>query len=254
MLRKVLRVVAALVAVLVLLVAVAWVAWRHPAPAAARGDADALARRMLAAVDADAWARTGAVRWTFFDGGRHLWDRARSYERYEKGDLRVLLDLSTRRGRAWRGAAALSGAERDAALDRAWRRWINDSFWLNPVVKVFDEGVTRSVARDDAGRDALLLTYRSGGVTPGDRYLWILGPDARPTAWRMWVSVLPVPGLEASWESWVRLPTGAWVSTAHRIGPVTQRITEVRAAASLAELERGPDPFAELVATGARNP
>lgn len=243
--KRLLRVAAVLLALLTALALGAWALYRHPMPATTAGDADALARRMLAAVDADAWARTGAVRWTFFNGDRHLWDRARGFERYEHGDTRVLLDVGTRRGLAWEGSRPLRGAELDRALDTAWRRWINDSFWLNPVVKAFDDGVTRAVARVD-GRDALLLRYRSGGVTPGDSYLWLLDEGGRPRAWRMWVSILPIAGLEASWEGWTRLSTGALVSTAHQMGPVHLAIREAAGAETLGGLVPGADPFAAL--------
>lgn len=245
-LKKALRVLAALAALLAVLAGVAWAAYHHGLPATVAGDGDALARRMMAAVDADAWARTGAVRWTFFNGDRHLWDRARNLDRFEHGDARVLIDLNTRRGSATRAGRALAGAELAAALDTAWRRWINDSFWLNPVVKAFDVGVTRAVARGDDGRDALLLSYRSGGVTPGDRYLWMFDASGRPRAWRMWVSVIPIGGLEASWEGWTRLSTGAWVSTMHHMGPAQLCIRDVAGAETLAALAPGEDPFAGL--------
>jgi hypothetical protein len=245
-LKRVLRAALALAALLVGLVVAAWGFFRHPMPTVVAGDGDALARRMLAAVNADAWARTDAVRWTFFNGDRHLWDRARGFERFEHGDQRVLLNLVTRRGLAWRGAQALSGHELDAALDTTWRRWINDSFWLNPTAKAFDDGVIRAVARGPDGQDALLLRYHSGGVTPGDRYLWIFDANGRPRAWRMWVSVLPIGGLEATWEGWTRLSTGALVATIHQIGPKRMEIREVAGAETLGALVAGPDPFAAL--------
>ncbi len=244
--RRALRAIAAILTTLVLLVVVALVAYRHPLPATRRGDADALARRMLAAVDADAWARTGAVRWTFFNGDRHLWDRTRNLERFEHGDTVTWIDLSTRRGVARSGGVTLSGEALDRALSSAWARWCNDSFWLNPVPKAFDDGVTRAVAVSDAGGDALLLSYRSGGVTPGDRYLWLLDASGRPRAWRMWVSVLPVPGLEASWGGWQRLATGAWVSTEHKLAVLTLRLRDVAGATTLSELAPGADPFEAL--------
>ena len=246
--RRALRAFAVSVTALLLLVAGAFVGYRHPMPATRSGDADALARRMLAAVDADAWARTGAVRWTFFNGDRHLWDRARNLDRFEHKDTVTWIDLSTRRGVARRGGARLSGAALDGALSEAWARWCNDSFWLNPVPKAFDDGVTRSLAVSDSGDDALLVSYRSGGVTPGDRYLWLLDANGRPRAWRMWVSVLPVPGLEASWGGWQRLATGAWVSTRHKLAVFTLELRDVAGAATLAELVAGADPFEELTA------
>lgn len=246
--RKLLRGVGVLLGLLVVLAAGAWLVWHHPMPATHPGDADALARRMTTAVNADAWARTGAVRWTFFDGAHHLWDRGRNLERYEKGDLRVWLDLTSRQGVAFRGATRLTGEARAKALETVWARWINDSFWLNPVVKCFDDGVSRALVRDDAGRDGVLLSYRSGGVTPGDRYLWLLDANDRPRAWRMWVSVIPIGGLEATWEGWTQLPTGAWVSTLHHMGPATMRLKDVAGAETLSALVPGEDPFAPLFA------
>lgn len=250
--RRLLRALAAALVFLALACAVAFFAYRHGLPATRSGDADALARRMLAAVDADAWARTGAVRWTFFNGDRHLWDRARNLERVQRGDAVTWIDLSTRRGVARSGARWLSGAELDRALSSAWSRWCNDSFWLNPVPKVFDEGVTRALAVSDEGGDALMVSYRSGGVTPGDRYVWTLDASGRPRAWRMWVSALPVPGLEASWAGWRRLSTGAWVSTEHRLAVLTLRLRDVEGAATLSALSPGEDPFAPLVGGASR--
>lgn len=246
-LRWIARGVAALLALLLLGYGALYLALRHPLPAAAEGPAaEALARRMNEAVRADAWARTGAIRWRARDGARHLWDRRRNLERYEKGGLRVLVDLGSHRGRAWRDGRALSGEDRDRAVERAWARWANDSFWLNPVPKVFDEGVRRGLARDDQGRDALLVTYTVGGVTPGDRYLWILDERGAPRAWRMWVSILPIPGVEASWEGWITLPTGARVATRHRVAGLTISFADIAAAESLEALVGPQDPFQGL--------
>lgn len=210
-------------------------------------EAEALAESLRDSVDHEAWDRTGAVAWTFAGMNSHLWDKRRMLDRYQSGGLTVWIDLDTRTGRAERDGRELTGAELDGALQTAWASWANDSFWLNPVVKVFDEGTTRSVVRLDDGRDALLVTYSSGGVTPGDSYLWVPGPDGRPERWEMWVQVLPIGGLDVTWDDWVQLDTGAWVSTSHtmQIG-LTTEITDLRAASDVLALE-GADPFAELV-------
>lgn len=219
-----------------------------PTPAAGTSaeDADALAREIERAVGAEAWAQTGAVQWTFAGRNEHLWDKERHLARVRWKDTEVLLDLTRRDGQATVKGEPVYGDEAAELFEDAWARWANDSFWLNPLVKLFDEGTSRAIVPLDGGGQGLLLTYSSGGVTPGDSYLWILGEDGRPTAWKMWVSVIPVGGVETSWEGWQQLSTGAWVSTAHKGLGLTLEVTGVQGAATLAELTGGADPFAPL--------
>lgn len=222
---------------------------RHRLPEAAPGaEAEALARSIEGAIDKAAWERTGAVRWTFSGRNVHLWDRRRHLDRVRLRDgAVVLVDLNRGRGRAYRGAQEITGAEAEKLVQRGYAAWVNDSFWLNPLAKLQDPGVERLLARDEGGRPALLIRYMSGGLTPGDQYLWLLGADGLPRAWRMWVSIIPIGGLEASWEEWLTLKTGARVATRHRLlGLPLVRLTEVAGADSLAALEPGPDPFAPL--------
>lgn len=209
-------------------------------------EAEALAARLEAAVDLSAWRRTGAVRWTFAGVNEHLWDRRRGFARVVSGERRVLLRLSDQSGRAWQGELELSGAERDAALQWAWAAWCNDSFWLNPLAKLRDEGVELRRCELE-GREALLVQYGSGGVTPGDAYGWVLGAGDLPERWKMWVSVIPIPGVDATWGGWVTLETGAKIATEHRLlGGLNLALGEVAGAASLEELVPGVDPFAPL--------
>lgn len=242
------RVLAGIVVALVVAIAALVLATRHaPTPTTPGPDAEALAHDMIRAVDGDAWARTGAVHWTMF-GHEYLWDRNRNLARVEWGKKRVLLDVNKQSGRAWNdGAEITDGKEREAVIKRAYAFFINDMFWLNPVVKAFDDGTSRARGEVD-GKRALLVSYASGGLTPGDRYLWILDENGRPERWRLWVHVLPIPGIESTWEGWTRLSTGAWVSTQHRILGLNAIVAhDVTAAATLAELAPGPDPFAPLL-------
>jgi hypothetical protein len=210
--------------------------------------ATALAHKMVDASGGAAWQRTGAVTWTY--GGRynHLWDRDRQLVRVRKGDWEALIDIQRVRGIASEGGVALTGEAREEAVQEAYAAWANDSFWLNAPNKAFDPGTTRArVVLPDGGGDALLIAYSSGGVTPGDAYLWHLDAAGRPVSWQMWVSIIPIGGLSATWEGWVQLPTGAWVSTSHHIGPVHIEVTELNGAETLAKLVSGADPFKPLL-------
>lgn len=209
-------------------------------------EADALAHEVERAVDADAWARTRTLRWS--SGRReHLWDRDRGYARVRFSGHEVLLDLTRVNGRAWTGGQEIveSGAQR-ALLDAAYRWHLNDAYWLNPLVKLFDDGVTRSFGTLGGAR-VLQVAYSSGGVTPGDHYQWILDANGRPTRWRVWAQVLPVPGMEFTWEDWIRLGTGAWISRRHEaLGIPVVVLTDVVGAATFAGVEAGEDPFAPI--------
>ena len=111
-------------------IAVAAGAWAHEErPAASPSpEADALARRMLAAVEFESWERTRALRFAMF-GHRFLWDRDRGYVEVRWGDTRVLLRTGDQSGVAFDGGHRLGGDEARAALDRAWAFFCNDSFW-----------------------------------------------------------------------------------------------------------------------------
>jgi len=252
MARRPFRIIIRGLLALVALIAVALVALalllRHPMPTGTPGpEADALARRIAAAVGDDAWKRTGAVRFSFGGRNHYLWDRTRELARVRFGDVEVLLDPNAKRGRATRGGAAVEGAAGQKLVDSAWRRFINDTFWLHPFGKLFDPGVTRALITDERGKPALLVTFSSGGATPGDSYAIFVDDDGLPRAWRMWVSVLPVGGLQTSWEEWVTLPTGAKAATRHAVGSYGKTLIEDLAAApTLGELAPGPDPFAGL--------
>jgi len=233
----------------------AYLAFDRPRPEGRPGpDADALAREVQGAVGVAAFRELGAVHFVF--GGRrsHLWDRERHFDLVTTGDQRVYLRLGPKTGRVFEGDREVTDPEaRREALDGAYRAWANDTFWLNPFPKLFDPGTRRAlvdVADEAPERRGLLLTFSEGGVTPGDAYLFYVGADGRPDAWRMWVQILPIGGLRASWEDWVTLPGGAQVATSHAgLGPVTLELTEVWGGARPGALVPGDgDPFAPLAA------
>ena len=226
-------------------IAVAIYSMNEPRPEGIAGpEADALARSMEAAVNKEAWDRTGAVRWSFFDQHHYVWDRKRGLVDIRWGDSRALFRTGDQTGRVWRQGKEQNPEDATEAIKTAYAYWINDSFWLNPVVKFFDPGVERSLVELDDGQRALLVTYTSGGVTPGDAYLWIPGPDGLPAAWRMWVQIIPIGGIEVTWEGWKELSTGAKVSTEHEgWGRLMTFITNVEGAEDLAALGVEPGLF-----------
>lgn len=130
----------------------------------------------------EAWAALPYLRFNF--GGadnpvRHFWDRNTGDYRVEMpaGEDSVfvaLFNVNTREGDVYLNGEALGGERESEWLDTAYRRFINDTYWLLMPVKLFDPGVNRTYVADssNAERDVLHLTFGEVGLTPGDQY-WV---------------------------------------------------------------------------------
>ncbi|RMF04314.1 MAG: hypothetical protein D6772_00750 [Bacteroidetes bacterium] len=188
----------------VLLVLAGWLA-HEPLPLVQKrgAAADELARKVELAVNKAAWDSTRYVSWAFRTGTSYIWDKAENQVLVKWDDYEVLLHTPSLQGKVRRAGELLAaGPARDKALRKAWSQFANDSFWLCAPMKLFDPGTQRGIVVLEDGSEALLVSYTSGGVTPGDHYLWILEESGLPKAWKMWVSIIPVGGLEFAWTNW----------------------------------------------------
>ena len=217
-----------------------------PLPTGTEGqEAEALADSMLAAVNDAAWGSLRYVTWTHRGRRTYVWDQWYNLAEVRWGDHRVLISLNTLEGRVWMGDTQLSGESKRVVLQKAWEFWCNDSFWLNPIVKIRDEGTQRRLVNLDSGGKGLLVTYTEGGVTPGDSYLWILDENFFPVGCRMWASSLPVKGMHFTWEKWITLD-GAAVALDHRAGPLTIVISNLASGDHHSEIGLDHDPFTDF--------
>ncbi len=191
-------------------------------------EAEALADKMLKAINKPAYDSLQELRWSFPRGHHFVWDKRSNAVEVKWDDYVVQLDPDNQSGTASKASATLAGDDLDKAIAQAWKLFANDSFWLVAPYKIRDPGTERRLVETDNG-PALLVTYTSGGVTPGDSYLWLLDPDGRPKAWKMWVSILPWKGLEFTWEDWQQ-HGGAWLAPTHQgPGPATVNLLNLQA-------------------------
>ncbi len=209
--------------------------------------ADAIAQKMMEAVDQAAWDTTAIISWDFAGRQQYLWGKERNFVKVMWGDNTVFLNTKSVTGKAFINEVALSGDEANNAVQMAWRHFCNDSFWLNAVVKAFDPGTSRSMVKTKDGKDAMMVSYASGGVTPGDAYAWILDKNGLPTSYKMWVSIIPIGGVEFTWEKWITLETGAKIATLHKSAVFDLEMRDVKGAASWEAYGFTEDPFVELV-------
>ncbi len=189
----------------------------EPLPEGESGkEAEQIADKMLNALNKDAWDSTEYIAWTFPGNHEYQWFKSKDSVIVKWDDFTVHLNTQTAKGIV-KSEEALEQKDSLEIIDKAYRFFINDSFWLIAPFKVRDPGTSRKMVKHN-GKDALLVTYSSGGVTPGDSYLWILDDDYRPKAWKLWVEIIPIGGIEFSWEAWENA-NGALISTVHK-GPL----------------------------------
>lgn len=205
-----------------------WIA-HQPLPQGTSGPAaDALARKMETALNKAAWDTTRYVRWSFRGVHNYVWDRQTDWVEVTWDDYRVLLHTTDRTGRVYENGQLITDSAAEPLLESAWSYFANDSFWLVAPYKAFDPGTTRELVTQPDGEESLLVSYTSGGVTPGDSYLWLLEPDGRPRAWQMWVGIIPIGGLEVAWSGWQTTTTGAVLASTHPAALFTLELTGIR--------------------------
>ncbi|WP_222984259.1 hypothetical protein [Flagellimonas meishanensis] len=217
---------------ILLLSGVVWGFLAHePLPSGATGsEADALAQKMLDALDHEKYADTRFLHWSYRAGANEYeWDRAKGVCLVKWDDNEVHLDLTNASASEVKvNGLSVTATEQMELVQDAVKMFNNDSFWLVAPYKVFDVGTQRSIVALEDGAKGLMVTYTSGGSTPGDSYLWLLEDNGRPYAFKMWVKIIPVGGVRASWSDWVTTSSGAQLPKSHKIGPITLSMGDVK--------------------------
>lgn len=157
-----------------------------------------------------AWDETRYLSWRFFGGRRHVWDKWTGNLRFEDDELTVLTNIHSRHGGAWRDGERVADPDSAAAaIDKAYRAWINDSYWLVMPYKLKDTGVTLThvgadMTEEGLPAELLELRFRDVGVTPQNRYqVWV---DVHTSLVRQWAFYRNAEedetGFVLPWSNW----------------------------------------------------
>lgn len=184
-------------------------------------EADRLAKKMLDAMNYEAYKELDYIEWTFSSRGkgRHFkWHKAKGRCTVTWDSISVNLSLISAKNSTIKiNGQNYEGDKKKELIRAAEAKFNNDSFWLVAPYKVFDRGVERRIVSLADGEKGLLVTYTSGGTTPGDSYLWRLDETYLPKAFEMWVDIIPIGGIAATWENWLITPRGAYLPQLHRL-------------------------------------
>lgn len=211
--------------------------------------AEQLANKVLNAINDSALDSIDWLTWEFIGGHHYVWHQPTNTARITWGDQVVILQLDNQSGRAWSDGKEMAGEQKAKLIQTAWSYWCNDSFWLLAPNKIKDPGTMRSlvnVSKEYPNHQGLLVQYNSGGVTPGDAYLWLIDDSGIPSGYKMWVSILPIKGLYTSWEGWTDLHNGAKVATRHNAGIAEFGMDAIQSADTWQEFNLDTDPLVGL--------
>ena len=181
-------------------------------------EANQLATQMLDALNEEAYLNTDYLEWTFKGIHHYKWYKTDKSCEVSWDSITVILDLENHdNSKVFAGKEEYNGIEKHDYIHKAEAYFNNDSFWLVAPYKVFDPGTERRLVTTEDGKKSLLVTYTTGGTTPGDSYLWHFDESGKPKSYQMWVDILPIDGLEASWDNWITTESGAILPTTHKL-------------------------------------
>ncbi|MGJ8593758.1 MAG: hypothetical protein ACSHXF_14500 [Aquaticitalea sp.] len=190
--------------------------------------AEQLATKMLNSLDFEAYKNTDYIEWTFKKRHHFKWNKAENTCEVYWKNVRVQLNLnSVNASEAFENDLKIEGDDAKNHIEKAISYFNNDSFWLVAPYKIRDQGTERRIVNLDTGKKGLLVTYNSGGSTPGDSYLWHLEDSGKPTSFQMWVDILSIDGLEATWSDWTTTESGAQLPTFHKLMVFGMEITDI---------------------------
>lgn len=212
------------------LVAILIMVFNEDLPSGKSGpEADQMAQKMMQSLGKETYDQTEFYSWNFAGVHRYYWDKDKKLVEVLWGDQRAVFKTDDYlNGIAFESGKPLKEEAKNEALETAWAYYCNDSFWVFAPFKVFDPGTSRSIIDLENESEGLLVSYSSGGTTPGDSYLWILDETGRPNAYKMWVSIIPIGGIKATWENYTESSPGLFLAKTHDLGIFKLEIEDIR--------------------------
>jgi hypothetical protein len=161
----------------------------------------------------DGWEEARFLRWNFFGGRHHWWDRYTGRVRIEAygGEIKRLwlMNVESGKGRYFENGTEVKSEEQLAeALESGRKIWINDSYWLVMPFKILDPGVTLHYGGerplpDGSIADVLELTFADVGVTPENKYeLFVSRSSGLIEQWVFFETVDAEASFARPWLGW----------------------------------------------------
>ena len=211
--KKFLKITGVIIALFIGFLVIYYFINNEPLPKGKKGkEADALAIKMFNAINHEAFENTEVLKWSFRNEHFYTWNKQENIVHISWDQYKVTLHTNQPENSEVYIDGKLSN--KIEIIKQAQDFFNNDSFWLIAPFKIFDSGTERSIVKYE-DKDALMITYTSGGSTPGDSYLWILDENYFPTSYKMWTSIIPIGGVSGTWSDWKKTEAGIKLPTKH---------------------------------------
>jgi hypothetical protein len=209
--------------------------------------ADIIARKIEDATGKDDFDNFRYLKWKAVRGHEFIWDKNQKQVIVIHKEDKVLLNLEFLKSSVvlFENARINDPKTRQKAIEKAYKQFCNDSFWVIAPFKLFDEGVERRIVQDGA-KKLLLVSYTQGGTTPGDTYVWRTDDNFLPTSIQMWTEKIPLEGIQVSWENYKTISGKAKIALTHKFGPINIKVSNLEAGNTMQDLKLNEDPFSDF--------
>ncbi|MFQ6116276.1 MAG: DUF6503 family protein [bacterium] len=168
----------------------------------------------------DNWQKTRylSFRWILEREGKVVADYRHDWERYTNGyrvegtnreghHFVVLFDTQAKQGTAYVDGNIMPADSTKFWIDLAYRRFINDSYWLIMPYKLNDPGVILNYEGereiDGSNYDVVKVTFENVGLTPKDTYWAFIDKSTRLMhKWEYVLQDQQPPPTVAWWKEW----------------------------------------------------
>lgn len=194
--------------------------------------ADELARRSFDVMAGAAWEKARYFEFSFVvEHGKtqsstavpQRWDRTTGQYRVtgrdaKQNDFVVVMNVITKKGRAWLNGEEVHDSRLEETLALAYRRFLNDTYWLLMPLRMSDPGVLREAMgerTDSCGRTWDVLKVTNGSDTS---WAWINRDTGLVEEWDMRLPGVPAeePPVEVMFHDYARY-AGVLMSTRREV-------------------------------------
>lgn len=178
-------------------------------------------------INYDQYIHTDYLSWTFKKRHHFKWYKNKGLCEVYWENIKVKLELNNQENSlVYINEKLIDVSQYEPYIEKAVKLFNNDSFWLLAPFKLEDEGTIHRTTLID-NKKALMVTYTKGGTTPGDTYVWLFDEKGNPKSFKMWVDLIPIGGLEATWNDWILTDSKIKLPTVHKIGPLVLEIDQI---------------------------